>query len=135
MSKAKYDLSVTQRLFLDYVKFKTHNNIPFFMGNEKIADALDLTVNSAKIMVNTLVRGGYLNKEKDKSGRRVLSLTSKEYKPLFEDLRNIDKKLLKRSGIIIKMMLNIMNSNINKKKLIVNSFCEIVKNLIVRILV
>ena len=95
MSKAKYDLSVTQRLFLDYVKFKTHNNIPFFMGNEKIADALDLTVNTAKIMVNNLVRGGYINKEKDKNGRRVLSLTLKEYKPLFEDLRNIDKKLLK----------------------------------------
>lgn len=38
MSKAKYDLSVTQRLFLDYVKFKTHNNIPFFMGNEKITE-------------------------------------------------------------------------------------------------
>lgn len=95
MSKAKYDLSVNQRLFLDYVKFKSHNNVPFFMGNEKIADALDLTVNTAKIMVNTLVKDGYLNKEKDKNGRRVLSLTLKEYKPLFEDLRNIDKKLLK----------------------------------------
>lgn len=95
MSKAKYDLSITQRLFLDYVKFKTHNNIPFFMGNEKIAEALDLTTNTAKIMVNTLVKNSYLNKEKDQSGRRVLSLTQKEYKPLFEDLRNIDKKLLK----------------------------------------
>lgn len=34
-------------------------------------------------------------KEVDKLGRRILSLTGKEYRPLFEDMRNIDKKVLK----------------------------------------
>ena len=51
MSKSKAELSITKRLLLDFIKYKTNNNHTFFMGNDKIAAALGLTVNSAKVMV------------------------------------------------------------------------------------
>ena len=88
-------LSITKRVLLDYIKFRTHNNFKFYEGNEYIAKALELTTGSAKVFVNDLIRDGYLYKEIDKQGRRVLSYTGKEYMPLFEDMRNIDKKVLK----------------------------------------
>lgn len=62
MSKSKAELSITKRLLLDFIKYKTNNNHTFFMGNDKIAAALGLTVNSAKVMVNELIREGYLLK-------------------------------------------------------------------------
>ena len=95
MSKSKSDLSITKRVLLDYVKFKTQNGCQFFASNEYIAKALDLTESTAKTFVNDLIRDGYLYKEIDKKGRRILSLTGQEYKPLFEDMRNVDKKMLK----------------------------------------
>ena len=95
MSKSKSDLSITKRVLLDFVKFKTQNGHQFFASNEYIAKGLDLTENTTKTFVNNLIREGYLYKEIDKKGRRILSLTGKEYKPLFEDLRNFDKKVLK----------------------------------------
>lgn len=94
MSKSKAALSITERLLLDFIKFKTNRNFKFFMNNEKIALALDLTPNSAKVMVNKLAREGYLIKEQDNHGRRVLSLSGKAYTPLFIDLRNVEKKLI-----------------------------------------
>ena len=95
MSKSKSDLSLTKRVLLDFVKFKTQNGFQFFATNEYIAKGLDLTENTTKTFVNDLIREGYLYKEIDKKGKRILSLTGKEYKPLFEDLRNFDKKILK----------------------------------------
>lgn len=94
MSKSKATLSITERVLLDFVKFKTNRNFKFFMSNDKIALALDLTSNSAKVMVNKLVREGYLVKEQDNQGRRCLSLSGKAYTPLFVDLRNVEKKML-----------------------------------------
>ena len=64
------------------------------MNNEKIALALDLTPNSVKVMVNKLVRKGYLIKEHDNHDRRVISLSGKAYTPLFVDLRNVEKKMI-----------------------------------------
>jgi len=95
MSKSKSSLSMTKRVLLDYVKFKTQNGHQFFGSNDYIAKGLDLTENTAKTFVNELIRDGYLYKEVDKTGKRILSLTGKEYRPLFEDMRNIDKKILK----------------------------------------
>ena len=89
-------LSITKRVLLDYIKFRTHNNFKFYEGNEYIAKALELTTGSAKVFVNDLIRDGYLYKEIDKQGRRVLSYTGKKYMPLFEDMRNVDKKVLKQ---------------------------------------
>lgn len=73
MSKSKAELSISKRLLLDFIKYKTNNNHTFFMGNDKIAAALGLTVNSAKVMVNELIREGYLLKSTDTHGRRVLN--------------------------------------------------------------
>ena len=95
MSKSKSDLSITKRVLLDFIKYKTQNGHQFFASNEYIAKGLDLTESSAKTFVNDLIRDGYLYKEIDKMGRRILSLTGQEYKPLFEDMRNLDKKILK----------------------------------------
>ncbi|MBR6412667.1 MAG: hypothetical protein IKS41_05875 [Alphaproteobacteria bacterium] len=95
MSKSKSELSITKRVLLDFVKFKTQNGHQFFASNEYIAKGLDLTQSTAKTFVNDLIRDGYLYKEIDKTGKRILSLTGKEYKPLFEDMRNLDKKILK----------------------------------------
>ena len=95
MSKSKSDLSITKRVLLDFIKYKTQNGHQFFASNEYIAKGLDLTQSTAKTFVNDLIRDGYLYKEIDKTGKRILSLTGKEYKPLFEDMRNLDKKILK----------------------------------------
>ena len=95
MSKSKSDLSITKRVLLDFIKYKTQNGHQFFACNDYVAKGLDLTANTAKTFVNDLIRDGYLYKEIDKQGRRILSLTGKEYRPLFEDMRNIDKKVLK----------------------------------------
>ena len=65
------------------------------MGNDKIAAALGLTVNSAKVMVNELIREGYLLKSTDTHGRRVLNLSGKPYLTIScVDLSNIDKRIL-----------------------------------------
>ena len=95
MSKSKSDLSITKRVLLDFVKYRTQKGGQFYAGKKHIADALDLTESTAKTFVNDLIRDGYLYKEIDKTGKRILSLTGKEYKPLFEDMRNMDKKILK----------------------------------------
>lgn len=95
MSKSKAELSITKRLLLDFIKYKTNNNHTFFMGNDKIAAALGLTVNSAKVMVNELIREGYLLKSTDIHGRRVLKLSGKPYLTIScVDLSNIDKRIL-----------------------------------------
>ena len=95
MPKKKSELSITKRVLLDYIKFRTNHGFTFYEGNDYIAKALGLTTGSAKTFVNDLIREGYLDKEIDKKGRRILSLTGKEYKPLFEDLTNLDKKSIK----------------------------------------
>ena len=65
------------------------------MGNDKIAMALGLTVNSAKVLVNELIREGYLIKSTDTHGRRVLNLSDKPYLTIScVDLSNIDKKII-----------------------------------------
>ncbi len=95
MSKSKAELSITKRLLLDFIKYKTNNNHTFFMGNDKIAAALGLTVNSAKVMVNELIREGYLLKSTDIHGRRMLNLSGKSYLTIScVDLSNIDKRIL-----------------------------------------
>ena len=95
MSKSKAELSITKRLLLDFIKYKTNNNHQFFMGNYKSAMALGLTVNSAKVLVNELIREGYLLKSMDNHGRRVLNLSGKPYLTIScVDLSNIDKKII-----------------------------------------
>ena len=95
MSKSKATLSITERLLLDFIKYKTNNNHKFFMGNDKIAMALGLTVNSAKVMINGLIREGYLIKSMDTHGRRMLELSDKPYLTIAcVDLSNVDKRII-----------------------------------------
>lgn len=37
MSRSKSALSITQRLLIDYIKFKTNHNFKFFAKNDKIS--------------------------------------------------------------------------------------------------
>ena len=100
MSKSKATLSITERLLLDFVKYKTNNNHKFFMGNDKIAMALGLTVNSAKVMINSLIREGYLIKSMDTHGRRMLELTDKPYLTIAcVDLSNVDKRIILQEAL------------------------------------
>ncbi|MBE6449953.1 MAG: hypothetical protein E7013_04625 [Alphaproteobacteria bacterium] len=66
--------------------------------------------------MNDLIREGYLYKETDKKGRRLLSLTDKEYKPLFEDLSNLDKKILKEENKNLKEDNAYLNQEIQVQK-------------------
>ena len=66
MSKSKSDLSITKRVLLDFIKYKTQNGHQFFASNDYVAKGLDLTENTAKTFVNDLIRDGYLYKEIDK---------------------------------------------------------------------
>ena len=116
MPKKASKLSITKRVLLDYIKFRTHNNFKFYEGNEYIAQALELTTGSAKFFVNDLIRDGYLYKEIDKFGRRVLSLTGKEFKPLFEDLTNLDKKVLKVENQDLKRDNDYLNQELETHK-------------------
>lgn len=62
---------------------------------DKIAMALGLTVNSAKVLVIELIREGYLLKSTDNYGRRILNLSGKPYLTIScVDLSNIDKKII-----------------------------------------
>lgn len=100
MSKSKAELSITKRLLLDFIKYKTNNNHQFFMGNDKIAMAIGLTVNSAKVLVNKLIREGYLLKSTDNHGRRILNLSGKPYLTIScVDLSNIDKKIIAQEAV------------------------------------
>lgn len=100
MSKSKATLSITERLLLDFIKYKTNNNHKFFMGNDKIAMALGLTVNSAKVMINGLIREGYLIKSMDTHGRRMLELSDKPYLTIAcVDLSNVDKRIILQEAL------------------------------------
>ena len=79
---------------------------------------------SAKVFVNELVRDGYLYREQDKQGRRILSLTGKEYRPLFEDMRNIDKKVLKEDRDNFERE----NKYLNEQLAMENAHCEQLSN-------
>lgn len=87
-------ITITERAILELVRYKTRNNYIFFGGNDYIAKAIDITKNSAKTLVNHLIRMGYLNKTHDRYKRRVLSLSGKPYLRLFEDFTGVDKKIV-----------------------------------------
>ena len=124
MSKSKSDLSITKRVLLDFVKYRTQRGGQFFASNEYIAKGLDLTESTAKTFVNDLIRDGYLYKEIDKKGMRILSLTGKEYKPLFEDMRNLDKKVLKEDRDNFERENKYLNEQLSME----TSHCEQLSN-------
>lgn len=53
-------LSITQRYLLTYIKFRTNNNHQFYAQNKAISEVIGCTVDSTKVIINKLIREGYL---------------------------------------------------------------------------
>ena len=95
MSRSKAELSITERYILTYIGYKTNNGFKFFMNNETLAQIICCTIPSTKVLVNKLVREGYLIKTCDNRGRRQLSLSERKFMPLDGvNMSNIDKTYL-----------------------------------------
>ena len=97
MSKSKSELSFTDRLIIQLIRFRTRdaNHPSFFGDNKNIATCLDIQPDTARKAVTKLIKLGYLQKFLDKQGRRHLAYTGKEYVPIIENLSNLDKRVLK----------------------------------------
>ena len=99
MSRSKAELSITERLLLTYIGYKTNKNFKFFMNNEALAKVICCKTSTTKVMVNKLVREGYLIKFCDDKGRRQLSLSGREFMPLDGvNMGNIEKNMLKHDA-------------------------------------
>ena len=95
MSRSKAELSITERLLLTYIGYKTNKNYKFFMNNETLAKAICCKTSSTKVMVNKLVREGYLIKTYDDKGRRQLSPSERKFCPLDGvNMSNVEKTYL-----------------------------------------
>ena len=90
----KNNLSLSKKMILELIRYKTHNNFSFFAGNDYIAKALDLTEGTVKIFVNELIKEGYLIKEYDKKSRRNLKVSDLQYTRLYADFTDVDKKVI-----------------------------------------
>ena len=92
-------LSLTARYLLTYIRFKTNNNHHFFASNETIAKVIGCTEASTKVIINTLIRDGYIIKTIDDKKRRNLSLSGKEFQPLDGVyMNNVEKHILKQDA-------------------------------------
>lgn len=92
-------LSLTARYLLTYIRFKTNNNRPFFANNATIAKVIGCTESSTKVIINTLIREGYILKTLDDKKRRNLSLSGKEFQPLDGVyMNNVEKHILKQDA-------------------------------------
>ncbi len=90
-------LSITARYLLTYIRYKTNNNRPFFANNDTIAKAIGCTTASTKVIINKLIREGYITKTTDDKKRRNLSLSGKDFVPLDGVyMNNVEKSLLKQ---------------------------------------
>ena len=97
MSKSKSELSITERLIIELIQYRTSNpKHPTFYGdNENIAKCFDIQTDTARKAVSKLVKLGYLIKNFDKQGRRHLLYSGKPFTPVIVNMNNIDKKLLR----------------------------------------
>ena len=96
MSRSKSELSVTERLIIQLVKFRINAKHPTFYGdNKNIAQCLDIQPDTARKAVSKLVKLGYLEVGFDKQGRRHMVYTGKEFAPIIENMNNVDKKVLR----------------------------------------
>ena len=97
MSERQGKLTITERLILTYIGYKTNHNFKFFMNNEALAKVICCKTSSTKVMVNKLVREGYLIKSCDDKGRRQLSLSERKFIPLDGiNMSNVEKTLILR---------------------------------------
>lgn len=99
MSKSKSELSITERLIIELIQYRTSNpKHPTFYGdNESIAQQIGCKTSSTKVLINKLIREGYILKMEGQNGRRELALSGKYYVPLDGvDMSNQEKSLLKQ---------------------------------------
>lgn len=97
MSRSKAELSVTERLIIQLVIYRTKNlkHPTFFGDNKNIAKCIDVQPDTVRKAIAKLVKLGYLEVGFDKQGRRHMVYTGKEFAPIVENMNNIDKKVLR----------------------------------------
>ena len=97
MSRSKAELSVTERLIIQLVIYRTKNpkHPTFFGDNKNIAKCLDVQPDTVRKAIAKLVKLEYLQLGYDKQGRRHMVYTGKEFAPIIENMNNIDKKSLR----------------------------------------
>lgn len=91
MSHSKLEISVSERLILDYIGFRTKSGFPFFEKNSTIAPNVGLTEGTTKELINRLVRKGYLFRCKDERNRRQLLLTELKHPQTYTNFQDISK--------------------------------------------
>lgn len=91
MSHSKSELSVSERLILDYITFRTRSGFPFFEKNNTIALNVGLTEGTTKELINRLVRKGYLFRCKDERNRRQLLLTEMTHTQTYTNFAELTK--------------------------------------------
>ena len=97
MSRSKTELSVTERLIIQLVIYRTKNpkHPTFFGDNKNIAKCIDVQPDTVRKAIAKLVKLEYLQLGYDKQGRRHMVYTGKEFAPIVENMNNIDKKILR----------------------------------------
>ena len=122
MSRSKAELSITERLLLTYIGYKTNKNFKFFMTNETLAKVICCKTSTTKVMVNKLVREGYLIKSCDDKGRRQLSLSGREFTPLDGvNMSNIEKNMLKHDAQDQEQWANYYKNELNEAQIRIKS--------------
>ena len=122
MSERQGKLTITERLILTYIGYKTNRNFKFFMTNETLAKAICCKTSSTKVMVNKLVREGYLIKTYDDKDRRQLSLSGREFTPLDGvNMGNIEKNMLKHDAQDQEQWANYYKNELNKAQIRIKS--------------
>lgn len=108
MSKSKSELSVTERLILQLVIYRTKNpkHPTFFGDNKNIAKCVDVQPDTVRKAIAKLIKLEYLQQGFDKQGRRHMVYTGKEFAPIFENMNNIDKKVLRDDKEYYEMSFN-----------------------------
>ena len=122
MSERQGKLTITERLILTYIGYKTNRNFKFFMNNETLAKAICCKTSSTKVMVNKLVREGYLIKSYDDKDRRQLSLSGREFMPLDGvNMGNIEKNILKHDAQDQEQWANYYKNELNEAQIRIES--------------
>ena len=122
MSERQGKLTITERLILTYIGYKTNRNFKFFMTNETLAKAICCKTSSTKVMVNKLIREGYLIKTYDDKDRRQLSLSGREFMPLDGvNMGNIEKNMLKHDAQDQEQWANYYKNELNEAQIRIKS--------------
>ena len=93
------------------------------MTNEELEEAICCKTLSTKVMVNKLVREGYLIKFcDDNKGRRQLSLSGREFTPLDGvNMGNIEKNMLKHDAQDQEQWANYYKNELNEAQIRIKS--------------